>query len=125
LVVLVAVQLSVMGLYLPPLIDGVADGVGLAVVIVVRVCVGPDETDCAQDLSPLVKSFEKKAIPPHTIISLPLQIAVWRPVAAGTFVRVVAVQVLVLALYLPPVLTAPLSLYPPQTIIWLPVQTAV
>ena len=69
-----AVQLSVMGLYLPPLIDGVGDGVGLAVVS--RVGVGVDEANCAQHLSAVLTSFEKKPIPPHTIISLPVQIAV-------------------------------------------------
>ena len=37
----------------------------------------------------------------------------------------VAVQLSVLGLYLPPVLKEPLLLAPPQTIIWLPVQTAV
>jgi hypothetical protein len=114
-----------MGLYLPPLIDGVGDGVGLAVAVVSRVGVGFDEANCAQHLSAVLTSFEKKPIPPHTIISLPVQIAVFLPRASGAFVRVVAAQLSLLGLYLPPVLTAPLSLYPPQTIIWLPVHTAV
>ena len=40
-------------------------------------------------------------------------------------VVLVAVQLSVLGLYLPPVLKKVLPLYPPQTIISLPVQTAV
>jgi hypothetical protein len=44
-----------MGLYLPPLKDGVGDGVGLAVAVVVRVSVGVDGTNCAQHLWPIFK----------------------------------------------------------------------
>ena len=68
LVVLVAVQLSVLGLYLPPVFK-----------------------------SPLV------LFPPQTIISLPVQTAVWCHRATGALVVLVAVQLSVLGLYLPPV----------------------
>ena len=45
--------------------------------------------------------------------------------AAGALVVLVAVQLSVLGLYLPPVFKTPLPSYPPQTIISLPVHTAV
>jgi len=89
--VLVAVQVFVLGLYLPPVFK-----------------------------TPLVP------IPPQTIISLPVQTAVWTHRASGALVVLVAVQVFVLGLYLPPVLRRlKLLSSPPQTIISLPVQTAV
>jgi hypothetical protein len=67
------------------------------------------------------------SFPPHTIIRLPVHTAVWCHRAAGASVRLVAIQLLVLGLYLPPVFRTPprFGLYPPQTIIWLPVHTAV
>jgi hypothetical protein len=84
LVVLVAVQLSVLGLYRPPVLK----------------------------------------YPPQTIISVPVQTAVWKYRPTGALVVLVAVQLSVLGLYLPPVLKL-LPLSPPQTIISLPVHTAV
>jgi hypothetical protein len=82
LVVLMAVQLSVTGLYLPPVM-------------------------------PLL----------HTIISLPVQTA---PPLRGALVVLVAIQLSVLGLYLPPVFKFwPFKFAPPQTIISLPVHTAV
>jgi hypothetical protein len=63
--------------------------------------------------------------PPQTIISVPVQTAVWKFRASGALVVLVAVQVFVLGLYLPPVFNPPLLPTPPQTIISLPVQTAV
>ena len=83
--VLVAVQVSVLGLYLPPVFK---------------------------------KTLMALALPPQTIISLPVQTAVcwYRP--AGAFAVVIAVQVFVLGSYFAPVLKAPpLKLNPPQTII--------
>src|SRR6266571_3590319 len=62
--------------------------------------------------------------PPKTIISLPVQTAVWLSRAVGTLIMLVAVQASVEGVYLPP-LSRSLPLYPPQTIISLPVQTAV
>ena len=87
----VAAQVSVLGLYLPP---------------VLKVLLPLD--------------------PPHTIISLPVHTAVWPYRAAGALVVLVAVQLPALGLYLPPVFKGPkpLPLYPPHTIISLPVQTA-
>src|SRR5262249_60834852 len=65
-------------------------------------------------------------LPPQTIISLLLQMAVWNHRPAGALVVLVAVQVSVLGLYLPPVFKKPgRKRYPPQTIISPPVQTAV
>src|SRR6266481_352503 len=66
------------------------------------------------------------SLPPHMIITLPVHTAVWNSRAAGALVRLVAVQLSVLGLYLPPVFkkTKPWP-NPPQTIISLPVQTAV
>ena len=63
--------------------------------------------------------------PPQTIISLPVQTAVWSVRASGALVVLVAVQVSVLGLYRPPVFNRPLVPTPPQTIISLPIQTAV
>jgi hypothetical protein len=63
--------------------------------------------------------------PPHTIISLSVQTAVWRSRAVGALVVLSAVQLSVEGLYLPPVFKAPTPPFPPQTIISLPVQTAV
>jgi len=54
--------------------------------------------------------------PPHTIISVPVQIAVCQYRARGALM-LVAVQLLVLGLYLPPVFKTPMPLYPPQTTI--------
>ena len=87
---MVAVQLSVLGLYLPPVFN------------------------------PLLAWY-----PPQTIISLPVQTAVWSARSEGALVLLVAVQLSVPGLYLPPVFRKLLPLYPPQTIISVPVQTAV
>jgi hypothetical protein len=97
LVVLVAIQLSVLGLYLPP------------VFVVTK---------------PLPNTYTH---PPQTIISLPVQTSVRAYWAVGAFVVLVAIQLFVLGLYLPPVFkgkpNGPGT--PPQTIISLPVHTAV
>jgi hypothetical protein len=63
--------------------------------------------------------------PPQTIISLPVQTAVWPDRAEGALVVLVAVQLFVPGLYLPPVLKEVKKLTPPQTIISLPLHTAV
>ena len=79
-------------------------------------------------LPPVFKSWNKSSFnPPQTIISLPVQTAVWFSRASGTLFVLVGVQVSVLGLYLPPVFrSTKLKLSkPPQTIITLPVQIAV
>src|SRR6476646_7178908 len=59
------------------------------------------------------------------IISLPVQTALCPNRAVGALVVLVAVQLSVLGLYLPPVFKGPIKgPSPPQTIISLPVQTA-
>jgi hypothetical protein len=91
--VLVAVQLSVLGSYLPPV-----------------------------SKSPPMSTLN----PPQTIISLPVQTALCPARPAGAPVVLVAVQLFVLGLYLPPVLKSVKDpSMPPQTIISLPVHTAV
>jgi hypothetical protein len=65
---LVAIQLFISGLYLPP------------------------------------EGTSAKEIPPQTIISPPVQIAAWKTLFSGALVKLVAVHVSVLGLYLPPVL---------------------
>ena len=84
-----AVQLSVLGLYLPPVLR------------------------------------DTTLVPPQTIISVPVHTAVqsYRPMDA--LVVLMGVQVSVLGLYLAPVLKTALPSQPPQTIISVPVQTAV
>jgi hypothetical protein len=64
--------------------------------------------------------------PPQTTISLPVQAAVCWYRAEGALVALVATQLSLLGLYLPPLFRrfTPLP-SPPQTIISLPVQTAV
>jgi hypothetical protein len=71
LVALVAVQLFVLGLYLPPVFK--------------------------------YWKVPSKKYPPHTIISLPVQTAVGKPRGVGALVLLVATQLFVIGLYLPPV----------------------
>ena len=63
--------------------------------------------------------------PPQTIISLPVQTAVWKNRPLGAPVVLVAVQLSVTGLYLPPLAGNPETPSPPQTIISLPLQTVV
>src|SRR5438093_485455 len=77
LVVLVAVQLAMVGLYLPPV------------------------------LSPTPHPLPQEAIPPQTIISLPVHTAVCWSRASGALVVLVPVQLSVLGLYLAPLLVPP------------------
>jgi len=89
----------------------------------VGVGVGVGLGAAAQYLAPV---FKKPPLPcpPQTIIWLPVHTAVWNSRPAGALVVLVAVQLFVLGLYLPPVFKKG-PLVPPQTIISLPVQTAV
>jgi hypothetical protein len=74
-------------------------------------------------LPPVVKNslLPPGSLPPQTIISLPVQIAVWAPLSDGAFIVLVEIQLSVPGLYLAPVFEKP----PPHTIISLPVHTAV
>ena len=63
--------------------------------------------------------------PAQTIISVPVHTAVSSDRAAAAPVVLVAVNLSVVELYLPPLLTKLLPLKPPQTIISEPVDTAV
>jgi hypothetical protein len=75
-------------------------------------------------LPPVFRSL-KPGLPPQTIISLPVQTAVWLYRTEGALVVLVAVQLSVPGLYLAPVFKRPmLPFNPPQTIISVPVQTA-
>ena len=120
LVVLVAVQLFVVGLYFPPvfeqklagqihprrsfhcrsrlLCDGSrADG-ALVVLVAVQLSVLGLYLPPVFNIRPLPGLY-----PPQTIISLPVQTAVCTTRAVGALVVLVAVQLSVLGLYLPPV----------------------
>jgi hypothetical protein len=76
---------------------------------------------------PVLKSIAgQQKMPPQTIISLPVHAAVWESRAEGALAMLVAIQISVLGLYLPPVLQSlNVESAPPQTIISLPVHTAV
>jgi hypothetical protein len=91
-VVLVGVQLSMPGLYLPPVFR--------------------------RQLAKIHPA------PPQTIISLPVHTAVWPFRLLGALLLPVFIQLSLLGLYLPPVFTLPSTVSPPQTIISLPVHIA-
>jgi hypothetical protein len=78
---------------------GVAVGVPVAVAVgdAVAVAVGVgDEPDAAAQYLPPVLRALLASYPPQTIISLPVQTAVWDSRAPGALVVLVAIQVLVL-----------------------------
>src|SRR6267154_3292095 len=83
-----------------------------------RVLMLPNCDTFAQYLPPVSL---KPGFPPQTIISLPVQTAVCWSRASGALAVLVAVQLLVVGLYLLPVLRPPRSTNPPQTIISPPV----
>ena len=92
-------------------------GVIVAVGVSVTVAVGVGAPAWAQYLPPVSKKSKLPVVPPQAIISLPVHTAVWEKRAAGALVVLVAVQLLVPGLYLPPVLKMLLVATPPQTII--------
>ena len=99
----------------------VAVDVGLGV----AVGVGVGVPDCAQYLPPVL-NLPRTPPPPQIIISLPVQTAVCKVRGSGALMMLVAVQLSLPGLYLPPVLrTTGKPWSPPQTIISLPVHTAV
>ena len=111
--------------------------VGVGVVVGDAVGVGVGEANCAQYLPPVFSVMlgwsascgravgVVTASPPHTIISLPAHTAVCPNRAVGASVVLIAVQLLLLGLYLPPLPKSKLGPNPPQIIISLAVQTAV
>ena len=95
----------------------VAVAVAVAIGLEVGVAVGVGAPACPQYLPPVSKKSNPPGVPPQAIISLPVHTAVWEKRAAGALVVLVAVQLLVPGLYLPPVLKMLLVATPPQTII--------
>ena len=144
-VLVVAVQLSAPGLYLPPVLKSVPPGpvvppqmiISLSVhtavwrprasgALVVLVAVQLSVTGLYPPPEEKIPPQKVSVHPPQTIISLSVQTAVCHVRAEGALVVLVAVQLSVTGLYLPPVLRgSPLLSSPPQTIISLPVHTAV
>src|SRR5439155_9581672 len=104
----------------------VAVGVAVAVAVGVGedVGVGVGLGEAAQYLPPVFKVLRFESRPAQTIISLPVQTAGSALRAEGALVVLVAVQLSVLGLYLPPVLKNVGKASPPQTIISLPVEPA-
>ena len=74
-------------------------------------------------LPPVFKTLS--LYPPQTIISLPVHTAACPLRGSGALMVVVNVQLSVLGLYLPPVFTRKKRSIPPQMIISLPVHTVV
>src|SRR6476661_1404421 len=137
----VGTQLSLPGWYLPPLLKSKESPAPpqtiISVPVQTAVCKsrgdGASATLVAFQLSvagsylpPLFKSpKEKSPVPPQTIISLSVQTAVCKSRGSGALEVLVAVQLSVPGIYLPPVLTNCEKLERPQTIISVPVHTAV
>jgi hypothetical protein len=100
---------------------GLGDDVGVAVAIAVAVGVtdgvGLGVVPSPQYLAPVSKKSKLPVVPPQAIISLPVHTAVWENRAAGALVVLVAVQLSVPGLYLPPVLKRLEVVLPPHTII--------
>src|SRR5437773_2165212 len=88
------------------------------------VVVAPQLSAVELYLPPVLRKLSALS-PPHTIISLPVQTALWPISASGAVVVLVAVPLSVLGLDLPPVFKMLALSYPPQTIISPPLQTAV
>ena len=104
---------------------GVGRGRGVGVTRWIGVGVGVASV-AAQYLAPVFKS-PWVPVPPQMIISMPIQIAECSDRASGTSVVLVALQLSVAGLYLPPVFRNPPTkgLNPAQTTISAPVHTAV
>jgi hypothetical protein len=143
-VMLVGSQVSMPGLYTPPVLVGPPSPPPQTIIslkgLPVQIAVGRSRAGGAfvvlvdvqlfvlgLYLPPVFKPLFPSN-PPQTIISLSAQTAACRDRPTGALVVLVAVQVSVPGLYLPPVFRSqpkePQS-FPPQTIISSPVQTAV
>src|SRR5206468_1170070 len=82
---------------------GLGVALGVAVAVAVGVGVGVDEPDWSQYLPPVFQRLIS-SVPPQTIISLPVQTAVCPCRPVGAPVVLVAIQLSMPGLYLPPVL---------------------
>jgi hypothetical protein len=136
--VLVAVQLSVPGLYLPPVLTLLPPPqtiISVPVHTAVCACrpLGALVVLVAAQLS-MLGSYLPPVLtlppPPQTIISVPVHSAVCSSLPVGALVVLVALQLSVLGLYLPPVFATfvqpkPRAVHPPQMIISLSDHTAV
>ena len=104
---------------------GVGVGLGVSVGVAVAIAVGVGDTvgvgvagvPSPQYLAPVSKKSKLPVVPPQAIISLPVHTAVWEKRAAGALVVLVAVQLSVPGLYLPPVPKRFEIDLPPHTII--------
>ena len=82
---------------------GVAVGVAVAVAVAVGVGVGVGPPPAAQYLPPVLDMPILGPLPPQTIISPPVHTTVCNSRPSGALVVLVAVQLSVAGLYLPPV----------------------
>src|SRR5262245_61399219 len=132
---LVAVQLSVSGLYRPPVFNR-APLLSCPPQTIISVPVHTAEFSLLADGTSVVLVAVQWSVvglyrapvcrpPALMIISLPVHTAECSNLLVGALIVLVAVQLSVLGLYLPPVLRARRFDTPPQTIISVPVQTAV
>ena|SRR5437773_1523003 len=136
---LVAVQVLISGLYLPPVFKSASCQPPQTIISLplhtalcafrptgaLVILVAVQLFALGSYFPPVFKNWESPA-PPQTIISLPVHTAVGTNRADGELMVVVASQLSVGGLYVPPVFR-PLkktSSIPPQTIISLPVHTA-
>ena len=131
----VGVQVSVVGLYLQPLLRRLEPSQPPQTIISAPVqtavrssTVGPKGVPMLVAIQVSVEGLYLppvwKTSIPHTIISVPVQTALCPLRPDGALTVAVGVQLSVFGLYLLPVFKL-LPLYPPQTIISVPVQTAV
>jgi len=99
---------SVLGLYLPPLLSATAPQMIISLPVHTAVC--PDRADGALIVLVLVQLSEPGLYlppllkpPPQMIISAPVQTAVWPARAVGAFVMLIADQLSIIGSYVPPV----------------------
>src|SRR6266403_1566559 len=135
LMMLVAVQLSAPGLYLPPLLKALRPSLPPQTIISLPVQTavkayrpgGALVRLVASQLSVLGLYLPPVLIrwnPPQTIISLPVHIPVKSFLLSGALTVLVGIQLSAAGSYLPPVTKSSKPVPPPQTIISLPVHTA-
>ena len=133
LMLLVALQLSIKGLYLPPIppqtiisvpvhtaLEAPGGGPVAGLVSVQLSVTGLYLPPSLSDMGVLPEIV----IPPHRIISLPVQTIAGEERRKGALIVVVTRQLSVTGSYLPPVAKGKLPAPPPHTIISVPVQIA-